>query len=184
MPARLEHTPAFLDTPPDPGVLRYQEGVFAGHRWYDARDIEPAFPFGFGLSYSSWVIGAARLASATVEAGGEVEVEVEVTNTGERAGSTVVQLYVGDPEASVRRAPRELRAFAKVHLGAGDSSVASLRLGMRDLAFWDPVTSAWVAEAGEFLLWAGASSRALAEPATVVLTERWSAPASGRFPPG
>jgi beta-glucosidase len=184
MPARLEHTPAYLDTPPDPGVLRYQEGVFAGHRWYDGRRIDPAFPFGFGLSYTSWSVGAARATAPTVAAGGEIEVAVAVANTGERSGSTVVQLYVGDPEASVRRAPRELRTFAKVHLAAGESTEVSLRLGMRDLAFWDPVSGAWMAEAGEFLLWAGSSSRALAEPASVVLTERWTAPASAPFPPG
>ena len=184
MPARLEDTPAFLDTPPDPGVLRYQEGTFAGHRWYDARGIEPAFPFGFGLSYASCTVGAPRVAAPTVEPGGMVEVDVEVTNTSDRAGSEVVQLYVGDPDASVRRAPRELRTFAKVHLAPGETRDVRLRLTMRDLAFWDPVTSAWVAEAGDFLLWAGVSSRALSGPASVVLTERWTAPASAPIPPG
>jgi beta-glucosidase len=183
MPARLEDTPAFLDTPPDPGVLRYHEGVFCGHRWYDARAIEPAFPFGFGLSYTTWSVGPAR-AAATVEPGGEVAVTVEVTNTGDRAGTTVVQLYVGDPDASVRRAPRELRTFAKVHLEPGGSTTVPLRLGMRDLAFWDPVTGAWVAEPGELLLWSGLSSRDLAEPTSLVLTERWTTPASGPFAPG
>ena len=127
MPARLEDTPAFLDTPPDPGVLRYQEGVFAGHRWYDARGIEPAFPFGFGLSYASCAVGAPRVAAPTVEPGGVVEVDVEVTNTSDRAGSEVVQLYVGDPDASVRRAPRELRTFAKVHLAPGEPRDVRLR---------------------------------------------------------
>ena len=155
MPARLEDTPAFLDTPPDPGVLRYQEGTFAGHRWYDARGIEPAFPFGFGLSYASCTVGPPRVAAPTVEPGGMVEVDVEVTNTSDRAGSEVVQLYVGDPDASVRRPPRELRTFAKVHLAPGETRDVRLRLTMRDLAFWDPVTSAWVAEAGDFLALGG-----------------------------
>ena len=113
-----------------------------------------------------------------------VDVDVEVTNTSDRAGSEVVQLYVGDPDASVRRPPRELRTFAKVHLAPGETRDVRLRLTMRDLAFWDPVTSAWVAEAGDFLLWAGASSRALSGPASVVLTERWTAPASAPIPPG
>jgi beta-glucosidase len=184
MPARLEDTPAFLDTPPDPGVLRYQEGVFAGYRWYDARSIEPAFPFGFGLSYARCSVGAPQVASPTVAPGGVVDVVVEVTNSGDRPGSEVVQLYVGDPEASVRRPPRELRTFAKVQLSPGESRDVHLRLDMRDLAFWDPVTSAWVAEPGDFLVWAGQSSRSLSAPASVVLSERWSAPASGPMPPG
>jgi beta-glucosidase len=184
MPARLEDTPAFLDTPPDPGVLRYQEGVFAGHRWYDARSIEPAFPFGFGLSYTTVEVTAPRLASSTVGAGGVVAVEVEVRNVGARAGSAVVQVYVGDPSASVRRPPRELRGFGKVHLAPGEAATVSVALDMRALAFWDPATDAWVAEPGEFLVWAGTSSRDLSAPVPFVLTERWSAPASGPFPPG
>ena len=183
LPARLEHTPAFLDTPPDPGVLRYQEGVFCGHRWYDVRRIEPAFPFGFGLSYASFSMDAPRVASSTVEPGGTVELSVPVANTGDRAGAEVVQLYVGDPESSVRRPLRELRAFAKVHLEAGSSAAVSLSLDMRQLAFWDPRADAWVAEPGEYQLWAGSSSRMLSGPASFVLTERWSAPASGPVAP-
>jgi beta-glucosidase len=95
-----------------------------------------------------------------------------------------VQLYVGDVDASVRRPPRELRTFAKVHLAPGESRDVSMRLDMRDLAFWDPVTTAWVAEAGDFSLWSGASTRSLSAPTTVTLIERWTAPASGPFPPG
>lgn len=183
-PASLADTPALLDTPPDPGVLRYQEGVFTGHRWYDVREIEPAFPFGFGLSYTTFALGPPRLASPTVEPGGTVDLAVEVTNTGNRPGSTIVQLYLGDPEASVRRPVRELRAFAKVHLEPGATADVRARLTMRDLAFWDPRSDAWLAEPGEHLVWAGTSSRALAEPVSFVLTERWTAPASAPIPPG
>jgi beta-glucosidase len=184
MPARLEDTPAFLDTPPDPGLLRYQEGVFAGHRWYDARSIEPAFPFGFGLSYATLEVATPRLAAPTVDAGGELGVEVDVRNVGDRPGAEVVQVYVGDPEASVRRPLRELRAFGKVHLAPGEAATVVVELDMRALAFWDPVTSAWVAEPGTYLVWVGTSSRDLHPPASFVLTERWSAPASAPFPPG
>ncbi len=180
-PARLADTPALLDTPPDPGVLRYQEGVFAGHRWYDVREIEPAFPFGHGLSYSTFALSAPR-AAATVEPGGVVVVEVDVANTGDRAGTEVVQLYVGDVEASVRRPIRELRGFAKVALEAGASTTVSLELTMRDLAFWDAATSCWRAEPGEMVLWAGRSSRSLGPPVTVVLTGGWTATAADPLP--
>jgi beta-glucosidase len=177
-PVSLADTPALLDTPPDPGVLRYQEGVFAGHRWYDVREIEPAFPFGFGLGYTAFVLDRPELSATTIAAGGTVDVTVHVHNTGTRAGSTVAQVYVGDPEASVRRPVRELRAFAKAHAGPSEAVDLSFELGMRALAFWGPREDAWVAEPGEYLVWVGTSSRALSEPASVVLTERWTAPAS------
>jgi beta-glucosidase len=170
MPRRLEDTPAFLDTPPDPGILRYQEGVFCGHRWYDGRDIEPAFPFGHGLSYTTFEIGA-----PVVEG---LRVSVPVTNTGSRPGREVVQIYVGDPVASVRRPPRELRAFAKVALEAGATEVVDIMLTHRDLAFWDSPRGTWRAEAGEFRVWAGSSSRDLGEAAVLTLDADWAAPPS------
>ena len=175
-PVRLEDTPAFLDS--EPGVFRYPEGVVTGHRWYDARAIEPAFRFGFGLGYTSWSLGAPRVAGP-VGAGDVAEVGVPVTNTGGRAGSCVVQLYVGHPDSSRLRAPRELRAFAKVVLEAGASTECTLSLGMRDLAHWDPRDDAWVVEAGERSLWAGTSSGDLGDPVPLVVTETWRAPASG-----
>jgi beta-glucosidase len=178
MPRRLEDTPAFLDTPPDPGVLRYQEGTFCGHRWYDARGIEPAFPFGHGLSYTTFAIGRPVLRSTTVEPGEPVVVDVTVTNTGDRDGSEVVQLYVGDDDASVRRAPRELRGFAKVALAPGEQAEVTFVLGPRDLAFWDAAQGGWRAEAGTFHLWVGRSSRDLGEPAACTLAGAWTAPPS------
>ena len=176
MPRRLQDTPAYLDTPPDPGVARYQEGVFAGHRWYDARGVEPAFPFGHGLGYTTFAIGPPTVVEPQVAPGGTVVVDVPVTNAGDRRGSEVVQVYVGDDEASVRRPPRELRAFAKVHLDPGASATVRCTLTMRELAFWDPRRGAWRAEAGAFRIWAGRSSRDLGPPVTVELTGDWEAP--------
>ena len=178
LPRRIEDTPAFLDTPPDPGVLRYQEGTFCGHRWYDARLVEPAFPFGHGLGYTTFDLGSPQLGSDPLAAGDDIVVEVPVTNTGGRPGGTVVQLYVGDDTASVRRAPRELRGFAKVHLDPGASTVVRFVLGPRELAFWDASAAGWRAEAGTFSVWAGRSSRDLTEPARLVLVEDWTAPPS------
>jgi beta-glucosidase len=93
----------------------------------------------------------------------------------------VAQLYVGHPDASVVRPLRELRAFAKVHLDAGGSDECRFPVGMRDLAHWDARADVWVAEPGEHLVWAGTSSRDLGQPTTLVLTERWTAPASGQL---
>jgi beta-glucosidase len=179
MPQRIEHTPAFLDTPPDPGVLRYQEGTFLGHRWYDAREVEPAFPFGHGLGYTTFEVGTPVAPSDPIAPGEEVVVEIPVANTGDRAGATVVQLYVGDEVASVRRAPRELRGFAKVHLEPGTSTTVRLVRGPRELGFGDGRAGGWGAVAGSFLLWAGLSSRQLADPARISLAADWTAPPAG-----
>ena len=180
MPRRIEDTPAFLDTPPDPGVLRYQEGVFCGHRLYDVRQIEPAFPFGHGLSYTTTSIGSPLLARDTVAAGDGLVIDVVVSNTGERAGTEVVQLYVGDDDASVRRAPRELRGFAKVALAPGERAEVRFVVGPRDLAFWDARAECWRVEPGTFRIWAGRSSRDLGQPVTATVTGEWTAPASVR----
>ncbi|MGK2950076.1 MAG: beta-glucosidase family protein [Acidimicrobiales bacterium] len=182
LPTGMAQTPALLDTPPDPGVLRYQEGVFCGHRWYDVREIDPAFPFGHGLSYTSFELSEPRLGAPTVEPGGRVVVEVDVRNTGGRAGTEVVQVYVGDPEASVRRPIRELRGFAKVALDPGAATTVQVELTMRDLAFWDARSSCWRAEAGQHTVWAGRSSRRLEAPASLELTGDWTALASDPLP--
>jgi beta-glucosidase len=176
LPRRIEDTPAFLDVPPEPGVLRYQEGVFCGHRWYDARLVEPAFPFGHGLSYTRFIVGAPEVAATTVDPGGSIDVTVEVANVGDRRGSEVVQLYVADAEASVRRPDRELRGFAKVTLDPGESALVGFTLGMRDLAFWDRRAHAWRAEAGDFAIHVGRSSRELPGIAEVTLTADWTSP--------
>ena len=156
--------------------------MFTGHRWYDARSIEPAFPFGFGLGYTTWAVST-PVAPAPVAAGEVAEVRVRVANTGDRAGRAVVQVYVGSPGSAAPSPLRQLRAFEKVSLDAGESRELTFALGMRDLARWDPRAAEWVADAGEHLVWAGTSSREVGEPATVVLTERWSAPASGPVRP-
>ena len=177
-PQRIEDTPSYLDA--EPGVLRYTEGVFTGHRWYDARGIQPAFELGFGLGYTTWAVST-PVAPAPIGAGDVAEVRVRVANTGDRPGSCVVQFYVGHPASSAPCPVRQLRAFEKVTLDPGGSRELTFSLGMRDLARWDPRACEWVADAGEHLVWAGTSSRHVGEPAIVVLTERWSAPASAPF---
>ena len=159
-------------------MFRYPEGVFTGHRWYDARRIEPAFPFGFGLGYTSWAV-TAPVPPAPLGPGEVAEVRVRVANTGGRRGRGVVQVYVGPPQCFRPRPPAELRAFEKVTLDPGEERELTFALGMRDLAYWDAGAGEWVAEAGEHLVWAGTSSRDVGEPATIVLTGRWTAPASG-----
>lgn len=136
------------------GKVRYEEGLFIGYRHYDKQGIAPLFPFGHGLSYTSFAMG--NLTCTTTPEG--VQAQVTITNTGPRAGSTVVQLYVSPPEATVQRPARELKAFAKVHLAAGESREVPLTLPHRAFAYCDTVGQCWQIEAGSYQLSAGFSA--------------------------
>jgi beta-glucosidase len=163
LPLRLEDTPSYLNFPGEAGHVRYGEGVFVGYRGYDALDREVSYPFGHGLSYTSFEYAELQVGvSRRVEDGDlTVEVTCRIANTGSRRGKEVVQLYVGDVEASVARPPRELRAFAKVDLDAGQSKSLTFYLEARDFSFWSSTACDWVLEPGEFTLAIGASSRDL-----------------------
>jgi beta-glucosidase len=143
--------------------VRYGEGVFVGCRGYDALDREVSYPFGHGLSYTSFEYHDlhARVSGRVEDGDLAVEVGCRIANTGPRRGKEVVQLYVGDPEASVAKPPRELKAFAKVDLDAGVSETVTFRLDARDLSYWSTTAGAWVLEPGRFTLAVGASSRDL-----------------------
>lgn len=160
LPVRVEDTPAFgAGFPGEGGVVRYGEGVFIGYRWYDSRRLPVAFPFGHGLTYTTF--GYADLSVEVTGAGAAVglHVEMTLTNTGPRAAAEVVQVSVADPVAAVSRPDAELRAFARVELAAGESQRVTFDLGARDLSYWSPVQRRWVVEGGSFEVRVGASSR-------------------------
>ncbi|WP_432971222.1 beta-glucosidase [Dactylosporangium sp. CA-233914] len=169
-PVRLQDTPSFLNFPGERGQVRYGEGVFIGYRWYDATGIAPRYPFGHGLSYTTFEYSPLRVRVSDPDAG-TVEVSLTVSNTGSRAGSETVQLYVGDPEAAVRRPVRELKAFEKLHLQPGESQRVTFHLGNRDFAFYDTGSALWRREAGEFILAAGSSSVDLRAQAGITLPD-------------
>jgi len=149
------------------GKVRYEEGIFVGYRHYDRLGMTPLYPFGFGLSYSSFELSDLVVDASRFESDGIVEASVTVTNTGARAGSTVVQLYVSDPEASSPRPAKELKAFAKVALGAGESGQAKLSLDARSFAFYRTEAKHWLVEAGRFDIRVGQSSADLPLAATI-----------------
>ncbi|HEY5890640.1 MAG TPA: glycoside hydrolase family 3 C-terminal domain-containing protein [Acidimicrobiia bacterium] len=132
-PLRIEHTPAFGNFPGENGEVRYGEGLLMGYRWYDSRQLEVAFPFGHGLSYTEFEIG---LPSMTI--GQTVVVETEVTNIGDRRGVEVIQLYVEPVDPDVMRPRKELKGFEKVELGPGESTVVEFVLDVRAFAYWQP----------------------------------------------
>jgi beta-glucosidase len=154
LPLRIEHTPAFGNFPGESSRVRYGEGLLIGYRWYEARKLPVRFPFGHGLSYTTFEIGAPRLSRRRLAAGERLRVDVPVTNTGTRRGSEVVQLYVappggGHPAPDRRLRPvQELKGFAKVRLDPGGSATVSLELGERSFAYWDVADEDWPRLAG------------------------------------
>jgi beta-glucosidase len=169
VPVRLEDNTSYLNFPGDSGVVHYGEGLFIGYRGYDKAHLEVSYPFGFGLSYSTFEIGDLSTAVSGSVAGGDfaVAVTVLVTNTGAVSGAEVVQLYVRDIEASVARPVRELKAFAKVSLEPGRTQPVTLNLDQRSFAFWSTRLGRWAVEAGDFALDVGSSSRDIAASETI-----------------
>lgn len=151
IPKRLEHTPAFGNFPAESSSVRYGEGQLVGYRWYDARQLPVLFPFGHGLSYTSFSIGPAKLSADRIGPGGAISVEVEVQNTGARAGSEVVQVYVAPPFGGRLlpfgrlRAVKSLKGFAKVHLAPGERATVSIPLNARSFAYYDVADKDWPA---------------------------------------
>jgi beta-glucosidase len=165
VPVRLEDTPAYLDFPGEHGHVRYGEGLFVGYRWYDARDVAVSFPFGHGLSYTTFGYADLEVAAEA----GELVVRVTVANTGDRDGHEVVQVYASVPGSAVVRAPRELVAFERVWVPAGGSVPVEFRVTRDDLAYYDTRVGGWVVETGEYVVEVGASSRDLRARATVTI---------------
>lgn len=174
-PVRVEDNPAYLNFPGENGKIYYGEGLFVGYRYYDKKHIAPLFPFGAGLSYTTFSYSALRLSAQEIGPDDTVQVSIDVTNTGQRAGKEVVQLYVRDEQARLLRPEKELKAFAKVHLEPGESKTVTLSLSRDALAYYDDSTHEWVAEAGTFDVLVGASSLDIRAKATFELkdTGRW-----------
>ncbi len=160
LPLRLQDTSSYLNFPGDSGHVRYGEGVFIGYRAFDKAAQQVSYPFGFGLSYTTFVLSDPTVAvTGAVGADLRVDVEVTVTNTGAVAGAEVVQVYVGDVESTVARPERELKGFARTELAPAQSQRVTISLDERAFAFWSTVHSRWAVEAGEFEIGIGTSSR-------------------------
>lgn len=158
IPLRLEDSPSHGTFPGELGHVRYGEGVLVGYRGFDARGLEVAFPFGHGLSYTSFEYGEPAVEAAP---DGALTVTVPVTNTGAVAGREVVQVYVGLADSIVQRAPRELKGFALLDLAPGATGEPRIEIPAEDLAYWDVRVDRWVLEGGTYTVEVGASSRDL-----------------------
>jgi len=156
-PVRLADTPTSL-TYPQTGTDPYPESVFVGYRYYDAKQMPVQYPFGFGLSYTTWRYDKVRASRTELGAADGVDLSVDVTNTGAVTGQEIVQVYVSPLTASLPRPPKELKGFAKITAGPGETVTATIHLDARAFAHWDAAAHAWAIDAGTYRLLAGGSS--------------------------
>jgi beta-glucosidase len=160
---RLEDNPSYASYYPRPGTLEvdYEDGIFVGYRGYDANDIDPLFPFGHGLSYTSFEYSDLSI-SPDSTSDGRVTVSFDLTNTGDRAGAEVAQVYVADAHTTVPRPPKELKGFAKISLQPGENQRVSVELDRRAFAYYDVAARDWQVTPGTFRILIGSSSRDIA----------------------
>ncbi len=159
-PVKLEDNAAHALNAYDPEDLsvEYKEGIFVGYRWAEKEQIKPLFAFGHGLSYTTFGYGEAKAAKATMKENGTLSVSVDVTNTGDVAGKEVVQLYIGDNEASVARPVKELKGFRKIALEPGQKQTVTFEITPDMLKFFDADKHEWVLEKGKFTAYICAAS--------------------------
>lgn len=169
--ARREDYPDFGNYPGGGGVVKYAEGIFVGYRGFDQRGVEPLYPFGYGLSYTTFGYSDLKIEPATMTAKQPVTVSLTVRNTGARAGEEVVQLYVRDPAPKIEKAVRELKRFARVALQPGEAKTVTFTLDAATLAYCDVPGKQWRSDAGTYEVQVGASSRDLRLQGKVALAE-------------
>ncbi len=158
-PKRWEDSPAFGHYPGENLKVDYAEGIYVGYRYFDTKNIEPQFPFGFGLSYTTFDYSRLKVNNQLASTAGDATVTVNVRNSGKHAGAEVVQLYVHDGHSKIDRPIHELKGFQRVELKPGEMKTVTFRLDRAALSYWNPATKAWQADPGMFEVQAGASSR-------------------------
>ncbi|MGA2086381.1 MAG: glycoside hydrolase family 3 C-terminal domain-containing protein, partial [Terracidiphilus sp.] len=173
-PKEWEDSPAYGHYPGENLKVDYAEGIYVGYRYFDTKNVEPLFPFGFGLSYTKFEYSGLTV-TPYISAGkagltGAV-VSLKVRNAGSRAGAEVVELYVHDGHAKIDRPAHELKGFKRVELKPGESQTVAFTLGRGALSYWSPEKNAWTADPGTFEIQLGASSRDIRLRAPLVLTK-------------
>ncbi|MDQ1003479.1 beta-glucosidase [Neobacillus niacini] len=157
-PKELRHNPSYLNFPGEGDKVEYKEGLFVGYRYYDAKGIEPLFPFGYGLSYTSFEYSNLSINNEEIFDNELVEISVTVKNTGNVAGKEIIQLYVRDVESTVIRPEKELKGFEKVQLQPSEEKIVSFVLDKRSFAYYNVDLQDWHVESGEFEILVGKSS--------------------------
>ncbi len=157
--AKRSDYPDYDGFPGNNQKIDYKEGIYVGYRHFDKKDISPLFPFGHGLSYTTFGYGNLKLSPPVLQSDGAITVTADVTNTGKRAGEEVVQLYMHDTQPKIDRPVRELKGFSKIALKPGETKSVTLKLTPRDLSYFDVPGKQWKADAGSCEIQLGSSSR-------------------------
>ena len=173
---RREDYPDYGNYPGVNKTVEYKEGVYVGYRAFDKRAIAPQFPFGFGLSYTQFKYSNLEISSETWSPNGELIVKASITNSGQRKGIEIAQLYVEPASPVIDRPIRELKGFSRVDLAPGETKEVTFKLTPRDFAYCDVPGRQWRADAGNYFIEVGSSSRDLSLKNSVTLTDRWTDP--------
>ena len=169
-PTSFEVNPTYGNYPGGPVTSEHRESVYIGYRYYDAAKLDVVFPFGYGLSYTTFEYSDIKLSADSIKDTDTVTVSFKIKNTGNVDGAEVAQIYVADKESTIYRPVKELRAFKKVFLKAGEETEVSLELSKRAFAFYNVKLGDWMVETGEFDIMVGASSRDIKLTATMTVT--------------
>jgi len=168
MPAKLEDSPAHATHSfPGDSTVVYKEGILVGYRWFDTKKIEPIFPFGYGLSYTSFELSNLKTDKQEYTESDTIKVEVSVKNSGKLDGKEVVQVYVSKPESKVERAAQELKGFAKKQVASGKEETVTISIPVKELAFYNVETKSWEVERGAYIIKVGNSSRNITSEVTI-----------------
>ena len=168
-PVRLEDNPAFINYPGENGQVHYGEGLFVGYRYYDKKKIEPLFPFGHGLSYTTFEYSNMQIMNSPFPRDQMLEIRCDIRNTGAVAGKEIVQVYVRDIASTLVRPEKELKAFTKVSLAPGESQTVTFTLDQEAFHYYNPAQNGWIVEPGEFEILIGTSSKDIRLQATAEL---------------
>ena len=158
-PQKLSDNPSYLFFPGEKDKVEYREGIFVGYRYYDSKEIEPLFPFGYGLSYTDFEYSDLKIKKNEITDQETLNLSLKVKNTGDIYGKEIIQLYVSDPESTVIKPEKELKEFAKVELEPGQEKIVEFELAKRAFAYYNTEIDDWYVESGEYDILVGASSR-------------------------
>jgi len=157
-PKELEDVPMYAIKTQDRDRIDYLDGVFNGYRYFETWNVEPEFPFGYGLSYTQFKYSDLRLSSTSITKNDSIKVSLKITNTGHCKGTETVQLYMNEQKAAVSRPLRELKGFEKVELNQGESKIVNFSLSKPDFSYYDVISNTWKANPGTFKIEVGSSS--------------------------
>jgi beta-glucosidase len=171
LPVTLSQSPAHaLGAYPGHDLkVNYEEDILVGYRWFDTKGIEPQYPFGYGLSYTSFEISNVASDKKVYGVNDEITVKFNIKNTGKTDGAEVVQLYAGQTKSSVLRPTKELKAFDKIFLKPGEQKTVDLKVKVKDLAFYDEKNSDWKIEPGEFVFYTATSAENIVNSLTIMI---------------